>query len=388
MRTGDWDVGGNKSLFYGVTFASEYNYAGSWISVREMEEDALSEAEAAGELFLKAGIIESSRHSWSLATKFYSEMFNYAKLAHVYKKLSLVVASQVPVVDTSNQIELFSPLGRFYRVYFHGGAANELMGKEFVYRAECSVKIQEFCKRLCEVLTSILPVKTPINLVLDDGRSQELPKRQNQQRFGPIPREPITIKVTPLRPLLSKKERLVRGTSEWFNIQTDYAEFSTPKSFKSAIGNLPNEKKSRINTLRKNLSVSKLATSSFPKKADLNSNSAGPYEGYNSAGTIELSGVNKFSFTQPKDRLRGSRDLLKSSNGDFAEKCLRVTEIIVGQKFPSCVTRQAVDQNKRVVYNQSPLEAGVEAVCSWCAVLFRTAVATNGLAVIGKLFPI
>lgn len=129
MRTGDWDVGGNKTLFYGVTFASEFNGVPPWISLREIEEDMVEEAEAAGGLFLQAGLVESSRFCWSMATQFYSEMFNYAKLAFCYRKLALVVASKVPVVDTSNQLEISSPLGRFYRVYFHGGAADELMGK-------------------------------------------------------------------------------------------------------------------------------------------------------------------------------------------------------------------------------------------------------------------
>lgn len=112
-----------------VTFTSEFNGVSPWFSLREIEEDMVEEAEAAGELFLLAGLVESSRFCWSMATQFYSEMFNYAKLAFCYRKLALVVASQVPVVDTSNQLEVSSPLGRFYRVHFHGGAADELMGK-------------------------------------------------------------------------------------------------------------------------------------------------------------------------------------------------------------------------------------------------------------------
>ena len=38
----------------------------------------------------------------------------------------------------------------------------------------------------------------------------------------------------------------------------------------------------------------------------------------------------------------------------------------------------------RTVFQQSPLEAGIDAVCSWCSVLFRTAVASNGMAVLGN----
>ena len=129
MKTGEWDVGGNKTLFYGVTFASEYDGVPPWTSLREIEEDMVEEAEAAGDLFLQAGLVESSRFCWNTATNFYSKVFNYPKLSFCYRKLSLVVASQVPIVDSSNQLEVFSPLGRFYRVYFHGSAADELMGK-------------------------------------------------------------------------------------------------------------------------------------------------------------------------------------------------------------------------------------------------------------------
>jgi hypothetical protein len=38
----------------------------------------------------------------------------------------------------------------------------------------------------------------------------------------------------------------------------------------------------------------------------------------------------------------------------------------------------------RLVYSQSPLEAGVDAICQWCAVLFRTAVATSGQVVVNQ----
>lgn len=116
VDTGDWGVGGKKPLFNGVTFASEYDRNSSWISLREIESEMVQEAEEAGDLFLRAGIIESSRYCWSLATKYHMKVFNYARLAMCYKKLAHVVASQVPTIDTSSQFELSSPLGRFYRV--------------------------------------------------------------------------------------------------------------------------------------------------------------------------------------------------------------------------------------------------------------------------------
>jgi len=388
MRTGDWDVGGTKTLFYGVTFASEYTSIASWIALREIETDMVEEAENAGELFLQAGIVESSRYCWSLATQFYSDMFNYARLAYCYRKLANVVASQVPSIDTSNQLELSSPLGRFYRVYFHGGAADELMGKEFIYRAPVTIKLEEFCKGIRQVLTAILPDKTPINLVLDDGRVQDTKKQKNPRRpLGGLPREAITIKVTPLKPLLSM-DKCPRGSAEWFYQQTEIADFSIPKTARSDVS-------SRVagsQSIRPgNTARSFRPFSSMPSNMNSFGRPTASHKtfrtlagrGNNTLGGGEEIGVNKFSFTQPRDRLRGSRDLLKA-HGDVSEKSLRVTELLVSESMPNCVTRQPVAVENRSVFNQSPLEAGVEAVCSWCAVLFRTAVATNGLAVIGK----
>lgn len=98
----------------------------------------------------------------------------------------------------------------------------------------------------------------------------------------------------------------------------------------------------------------------------------------------QLVGVDKFSFLQParKDRGRSARDAWLRNPGDIADKSLRVTQLQVEQSFPACVARQTVMH--RTVFQQSPLEAGIDAVCSWCSVLFRTAVASNGMAVLGK----
>ena len=61
-----------------------------------MEEDMIEAAETAGASVLKAGIVESSRFAWSLATQFHCETYNYGKLARVYRELAMVVESQVP----------------------------------------------------------------------------------------------------------------------------------------------------------------------------------------------------------------------------------------------------------------------------------------------------
>ncbi len=382
MRTGDWDVGGSKTLFYGVTFASEYTSVPSWNALRDIEKEMVEEAEHAGALYLRAGIIESSRFCWGLATQFYSDMFNYLKLAHCYQELARVVASQVPTIDTSNQQELSSPLGRFYRVHFHGGAANEFASKEFVYRAPVVVKLEEFCKDLKHTFKAIIHEKTEIELVLDDGRPQENTKRTNKRRqLGAPIGESVTIKVTPLKPLLSM-DKCHRGSAEWFYQQTEIADFTSPKA---TVSHHTNDTSSTIGsrTYRPFSSINS-NQNSFGRPTDTHKTFRTLNNKNQSSGQGgEEVGVSKFSYTQPRDRFRGSRDLLKAPNGgDVAEKSLRVTELLVPESMPNCVTRQPVTVGNRSVFNQSPLEAGVEAVCSWCAILFRTAVATNGSAVI------
>lgn len=133
----EWESGESKTLFLGITFASEYETVSPWITLRDMEESMVEEVEAAGLLFLKAGIIESCRFAWNRATQYYAEKFNYAKLAIVYGNLSRAVVSQVPSIDTSLPQEVLTTLGRFYRVWFHGGAPDDLNGVEFVYRSKC-----------------------------------------------------------------------------------------------------------------------------------------------------------------------------------------------------------------------------------------------------------
>jgi hypothetical protein len=121
MGNNEWETTGSKNLFYGITFPHEYHSVSPWITLREMEESMIEEVEAAGSLFLKAGIVESSRFAWNLATQFYSEKFNYAKLNIAYANLQTAIISRVPQIDATLPLEVSSTLGRFYRVWFHGG---------------------------------------------------------------------------------------------------------------------------------------------------------------------------------------------------------------------------------------------------------------------------
>jgi hypothetical protein len=109
-----------------------------------------------------------------------------------------------------------------------------------------------------------------------------------------------------------------------------------------------------------------------PAEGERTSRFTSPREG-------DLAGVDKFCFVQPKNRTR-PMEWWKVSAGDFTEKSLRVTQLQVAESFPACVSRQVVAH--RLVYSQSPLEAGIDAICQWCAILFQTAVATTGMAVL------
>lgn len=153
MGNTEYETGGSKNLFYGVTFLSEYCTVSPWISLREMEESMVEEVEAAGKLFLQAGIVESSRFCWNLATQYYADKFNYARLAMAYGNLALAMVSQVPSIDTSLPQEVSAILGRFYRVWFHGAGPDELSGVEFVYRSKFKYGSLVFCsKRIWRVL--------------------------------------------------------------------------------------------------------------------------------------------------------------------------------------------------------------------------------------------
>jgi len=391
IRNGaDFGSGCSKFAFFGVALATEYHTVTPWIQLREMEANMLEEAEFAGDLFLSAGIVASSQYVWSLASQYYAEKFIYGKLAQVYERLAGAVVSHVPPVDSSmyQEVCVTEPIGRFYRVWFHGGAPDELMGAEFVYRTASTVTLDQFGNELRKVIRCIVPEKTPIHLVLD-GR----PEESNQQNYSGFSRmgstlEPVRVKVTPLRPLMSKSTR-VRGLPEWFDDYIDTAFGCKPGSTGSnrhvihRSNSLYNDTQSsavdphhRDHARSFSASVFSSASTSTPRTRFTMVDKAGEKEG-------GLVGADKFSFIQPisKGRTFATRDWLKGSSSDYAEKTLRVTQLQVAQTFPACVSRQVVAH--RVVYTQSPLEAAVDGICQWCAVLFRTAIATKGRAVLG-----
>jgi hypothetical protein len=396
INAGELEAGTSKYAFCGITLPSEFHTVSPWISLREMEANMLEEAESAGDLFLKSGIVASSRYAWGLATRHYAEKFSYGKLAHVYERLARTVVSQVPPIDSNKQeVCVTVPLGRFYRVWFHGGAPDELIGAEFVYRTASNVKLEQFGKELREVIRCIIPDKTPIHLVLD-GR----PDEGGQQNYGGFRMgsqlEPVRVKVTPLRPMVRKSSR-IRGLPEWFNDYIDNA-FSG-QATRSAVfsglgvrrsspvigdgGASENDPHHRAHARSYSASVFSSLGTTAPG-SNRSGDGGGNRRFVDVAYEGELVGADKFSFMQPinKDRSRGTRDWLKGSSGDFAEKTLRITQLQVGQEFPACVSRQAVVH--RVVFTQSPLEAAADSICQWCSILFRTAIATNGQAVLGK----
>jgi hypothetical protein len=273
---------------------------------------------------------------------------------------------------------------------------DELIGAEFVYRAATNVTLTKFGKELREVIRCIIPENTPIHLVLD-GRPEESIQQTTggYGRMGGTPLEPVRVKVTPLRPVVCNASRM-RGLPEWFKLYIDNA-FSGQNNQMWAMNgrnhNYPRTNSSDTNH-GGNMGHHHSRSYSTYHSSSGNVNSTRSNIGYSgndhrhfqfeSALEGELVGADKFWFIQPinKDRSRGSRDWLKGSSGDFAEKTLRVTQLQVGQSFPACVSRQTVVH--RVVFTQSPLEAAVDNMCQWCAVLFRTSIASNGMALLGK----
>ena len=389
-----------KAAFHGVSLTSEYFVTTPWISLRGMEANMLEEAEAAGYLFQKSGIIASSRYMWGLAAQYYAQKFMYGKLTHVYERLSRTVVSQVPHIDNTLEqaVNVGIPLGRFYRVWFHGGAPDELIGAEFVYRTRTKMSLTRFGKELRDVLRSIIPDKTPIHLVLD-GRPEECVQANPAGfiRMGGAPLQPVKVKVTPLRPVVRNESR-IRGLPEWFKLYIDnvFSSQSNPAfdmydknvirkngtPLRSAGGSRQTHQHSRSYTSVHSLNGN-LHHTSFAGKGVGHSGNNHRNHQFESEMEGELVGAEKFWYTQSmnKDRSRGARDWLKGASDDFAEKTIRVTQLQVRQAFPACVSRQTVIH--RDVYNQSPLEAAVDNLCLWCAVLFRTLISANGSAVLG-----
>lgn len=395
LNAGELEAGTGKTAFFGASLTSEYLTTTPWITLREMEANMLEEAEAAGDFFSKSGIIASSRYMWSLVTKYYADKFMYGKLALVYDRLSRTVVSQVPSIDNTLQQEVHIglPLGRFYRVWFHGGAPDELIGAEYVYRSAENVSIVDFGKELRDVLRCIIPAKTPIHLVLDGRPDDNMHQNQGGPRMGGAPLEPVKVKVTPLRPAICNASS-IRGLPEWFKLYVDGAftggsnrrrafnESGVRPTKSDAPHTHPSHRHATSVASAANYSNGNVTTATSSSNKSASSESRYYKSGTASEG--ELVGADKFWFMQPmnKDRSRGSRDWLKIAGGDFAEKTLRVTQLQVRQTFPACISRQAVIH--RVVYTQSPLEAAVDVMCQWCAVLFRTTIACNGMVVLGK----
>ncbi|GKY91607.1 hypothetical protein MPSEU_000132600 [Mayamaea pseudoterrestris] len=395
---GEWETGAGRNLFYGTSCASEYNTVLPWLTLREMEENMVEEAEAAGELYLQAGIIPSSRYSWNIATQYYAERYNYTKLALTYSNLAATVVTSVPPIDKNIPQEISAALGRFYRVWFHGGAPDELSGVEFIYRTEANIRLDNFGDHLKSMIKSIIPDKTPIHLLLDDRIEEKVDESNSTPfgygRIGAAPLEPVRIKVTPLRPLTEAFGTGMRGRPEWFRRYCEDFVSGRSHRMKSDVLSTtvrPNLRRNASNTDNSDpqhrdhaRSFSATGFSSGNHAQGMSQTRHRLLDVGDSSDSVarpsgELAGVDKFCFIQPKER-KSSKDWWRTSSGDAAEKSLKVTQLQVAQAFPACVTRQVVVH--RLVYSQSPLEAGIDAICQWCAVLFRTAIATSGQAIL------
>lgn len=202
--------------------------------------------------------------------------------------------------------------------------------------------------------------------------------------------------MTPLRPMFRNSPK-VRGLPEWFlsYIEERY-DFGNedPVTTSSDVGARPQRlhgsptreaKDPRRPQYQHCRSLSTTAFSSAGSSGfqagrrrmsvDSDTHRFGAKPRFNNA---EFVGVDKFSFVQPIDRDQ-RKEWWKYK--DFARFSLRVIQLQVSEPFPSCITRQKVIHRDR--FDQSPLEASIDVVCQWCSILFQTAVATTGMAVLG-----
>jgi hypothetical protein len=202
----------------------------------------------------------------------------------------------------------------------------------------------------------------------------------------------VRIKVTPLTPIFENK---MRGLPQWFSEYVDEIfsglnqGVTTHVSHRSGrgrndtgqrMGNDPHHHDHFRSFSATIFSSAGSATTALTGRRGPLPSLGNPDRGsrVSLANESNLRGVDKFCFLQPRDRTKISKDWWKT--GDFAEKCLKITQLQVSQSFPACVTRQAVVH--RLVYTLSPLEAGIDAVCQWCAILFRTSVSTAGAVIL------
>jgi hypothetical protein len=215
---------------------------------------------------------------------------------------------------------------------------------------------------------------------------------KRQLGIGGAPIEPIKIKVTPIRPLFKMEdtEKCFRGTPEWFQLKSDeYDSMLEEEAQMNSSGGFLHQRQISISTSNTYSSSGSTTISNRRSSFLSNNRNSRPETRFNEfekdKSTAETIGVDRFYFTQPakKDPVRGFRDWLKAPTGSFAERSLRVTELQVEDNFPACVTRQKIIH--RAIFSQSPLEAGVEAVSTWCSLLFRTIMATNGIRVLSNM---
>jgi hypothetical protein len=270
----------------------------------------------------------------SLSFRHYSEKFSYGKLKHVYERLANTVVSRVPPLDSNQQeVAVTVPLGRFYRVWFHGGAPDELIGAEFVYRTASDVKLEQFGKELKEVIRCIIPDKTPIHLVLDGRAEEREPQSYSGFRMG-AQLEPVRVKVTPLRSMVRKSSRM-RGLPEWFKdyIETAFTNQTAHTSYggkglkrtgsvysDGSVGEGSTKPRHRNHGPTFSASVFSSSGNSMmaARRASQGGNGSGDSRGDSRRFRQEifegeLVGADKFSFMQPinKGRDRGTRDWLR-----------------------------------------------------------------------------
>ncbi|GMH54206.1 hypothetical protein TrST_g8868 [Triparma strigata] len=398
----------------------------------------------AGELFKLAGS-KKAKATFTLAADLFASRFDDDGMRRAYLILSTLDKNKVPILEAHPESPKISNLtgiavnpsphapsdcGTFFRVYFHGSAPDDLVGAEYVYRAPGSMPIEKFGDHVAAVLHGLLPPHVPVDLILDDGRtnqqsntkghyiarpSQRRGKVAGGQRLreregeGTMDGGVCEVKITPLRPVAGRQSMHTTGSKEWFEMRCKTAQHAVNSTSASASAAAPTAAGQQIlsndsygsfggpvlslkDTLSSSYSrnscdfsvssVLHMRNSSSPQNTQKSKSEAPPAmcdRDMLPPSERETDSFSTFTFTIPLSINDDRRSSSSSDNRKMVEKNLRLTTLKVAQSFPTTVSRLPIAN--RTVALVSPLQENVSTVCSWNAIMFQTVLATTKLSV-------
>lgn len=240
----------------------------------------------AGELFKLAGS-KKAKATFTLAADLFASRFDDDGMRRAYLILSTLDKNKVPILEAHPESPKISNLtgiavnpsphapsdcGTFFRVYFHGSAPDDLVGAEYVYRAPGSMPIEKFGDHVAAVLHGLLPPHVPVDLILDDGRtnqqsntkghyiarpSQRRGKVAGGQRLreregeGTMDGGVCEVKITPLRPVAGRQSTHTTGSKEWFEMRCKTAQHAVNSTSASASAAAPTAAGQQVSVMRR-----------------------------------------------------------------------------------------------------------------------------------------